>query len=65
MAARDDPETALINAAGISDATLRLDAARSVVEAWKSINPQFLHKLLQTAQFAVGERSQLMRTIEN
>lgn len=65
LAARDDPEMAMTNAAGISDKALRLDAARSLIEAWKALDPQWMGELLRKTSFPPEEQAELVKSLSS
>ncbi len=52
---RDDPESALANAAGIADPKLRLQAARSVLQVWRDVDPAQVAGILPGAGFPPEE----------
>jgi hypothetical protein len=58
-AARDDPERALTNAAGIADADLRFTAARSVLRVWRDADPARAEAFVRASGFSPDETAAL------
>ncbi|MHA3774922.1 hypothetical protein ACXR0O_25665 [Verrucomicrobiota bacterium sgz303538] len=63
-ASRDEPESAFINLAAISDPKMRSQAATAVVEWWKRRDAQKIVNLVQQSTLSSEEKSRLLQLLE-
>jgi len=65
QASRNLPETGLLNASGIGDPKLRLEAATSVINWWKGRDPERARATLEQSPLSDGDKETLKRLIPN
>lgn len=62
-ASRDEPQISFVNATGITDNKLRMDAAAAVVNWWKNKDPKVIQELLTQSQLSSEDKQALMKLI--
>ena len=63
-ASRDEPQLSFINATGIRNNKLRLEAASSVVNWWKDKDPEVIRKLLAESALPQNDKQRLLDLIQ-